>query len=83
MTLGSRSLERQSQGHYAWLEPDLDRYRSRFNPMKLHDIIRDDMAVRMWRPGTNVIKLFTTIIYYHFKVIPSWYITLVITVEWQ
>ena len=48
----SPSLERKSESHYVWMEPDINRYRSRFNPMRIHDVIRDDMAVRMWRPGT-------------------------------
>ncbi len=35
-----------SAGHYAWAEPDGDRYRSRFLPMRRHDLVRDDMAYR-------------------------------------
>lgn len=46
--------DRLSQGHYAWRRPDEERkYRSQFLPMKVHDLVRDDYAVRRLLKATR------------------------------
>ena len=36
----------RNHSSYAWASPDLGRYRSRLNPMRNHDLVRDDQAYR-------------------------------------
>ena len=35
--------------HYAWMEPDQNKYRSRFLPMRSPDLVNDDLAYRRFR----------------------------------
>ena len=42
------------KNYYVWTEPDLSRYRSRFLPMRNHDLVRDDMAFRSYRKQHHV-----------------------------
>ena len=42
------------KSYYVWTEPDYSRYRSRFLPMRNHDLVRDDMAFRSYRKNGSL-----------------------------
>ena len=45
------------QNYYVWTELDKSRYRSRFFPMRKHDLVRDDMAFRSYRKNNSISSL--------------------------
>ena len=45
------------QNYYVWTELDKSRYRSRFFPMRKHDLVRDDMAFRSYRKNNSISTL--------------------------
>ena len=42
------------KNYYVWTELDKSKYRSRFLPMRNHDLVRDDMAFRSYRKNHHV-----------------------------
>lgn len=48
------AARRIDPSQYVWAELDRERYRSRFLPMRIHDLVRDDCAYRRWRRETQI-----------------------------
>ena len=55
-----QSHQNNPKNYYVWTQPDDAKYRSRFLPMRQHDLVRDDMAFRSYRRNSISNKNKTT-----------------------